>query len=128
MIFDTNNMTVQVNRETALPLPMILDGWLYWQTLQRAREVFVGGCDTMEMNRIDGTRYSFLWNTDDMYVKWIPRAAHPPTEQTIERLRIIPGYLLGDLIRAFGDSESHIESNPEFIELDHERFGYVQIG
>lgn len=130
MMLDVETMQIQVNKGTSIPLVTVVTNDLCLRMLSIARHLTSYHWTTMEMTRIEATRYSFLWRCDESgrYLRWIPRAATPPTEEAIERLRTLPGYILGDLIRTMTDHESIIRSDESTFSVDNDGFGFVEIG
>lgn len=137
MLIDIDTMEVRVNSETSIPLPDLVADSLKWNMIRVARHVVVSHCKRLELTRIGATQYSFMWscncgNTFDgygeRYVHWVPRASVPPTDEAVDMIRSVPGFVLSDFILAMADSDSVITSNEKLFKLDHERFGFLEIG
>lgn len=129
MEINADNVMVAVNSTTEIPLVDLTMHALKWGMIVVARHILVTHSGSLEIKRIEATRYSFVWTCDDSsrQLMWIPPAKTPPSENTIANIRGIPGYLLADLVKCFSDSETHINSNERAFSAANDRFGYVEI-
>lgn len=129
MKFNSDNVVVAVNSTTEIPLVELLDNALKWGMIVNARHILVTHSGSLEIKRIEATRYSFVWTCDynGRQLMWIPRAATPPSENTIANIRDIPGFMLADLVRCFNDPATQIQSSEAAFSADNDVFGYVEI-
>lgn len=111
------------------PLPEVVRAYYQMTFLVEVRRVMVGHWKTMEMSVREGIWYSFEWSCSETgrVVQWIPRVTQLPSEEVIHCLRTIPGFLLGDIIRALIDDNVDFQSDDKVMSIDVEPFGFLEI-